>query len=67
VALQEAKFLADRAEINTEQEEEKNFEELNDPNRPVFKRDFYNDEALNIAVDYLNLLRTQPADAVGKR
>jgi carboxyl-terminal processing protease len=67
VALQEEKFLADRAEINTEQEEEKNFEELNDPNRPVFKRDFYNDEALNIAVDYLNLLRTQPADAVGKR
>lgn len=67
VALQEAKFLADRAEINTEQEEEKNFEELNDPNRPVFKRDFYNDEALNIAVDYLNLLRSQPADAVGKR
>jgi hypothetical protein len=53
--------------LNAEQEEEKNFEELNDPNRPVFKKDFYNDEALNITVDYLNLLKSQRPDAVGKR
>lgn len=67
VFLKEDKFLADRAELNAEKEEEKNFEELNDPNRPVFKDDFYNEEALNIAVDYLNLLKSQPAEAVGQR
>ena len=67
VFLNEGKFLADRAELNAEEEEEKNFEELNDPNRPVFKKDFYNDEALNITVDYLNLLKSQRPDAVGKR
>jgi carboxyl-terminal processing protease len=67
VFLKEDKFLADRAELNAEKEEEKNFEELNDPNRPVFKNDFYNDEALNITVDYLNLLKSQRTEAVGQR
>jgi carboxyl-terminal processing protease len=67
VHLNEKKFLNDRAELNTEKEEEKNFEELNDPNRPVFKDDYYNDEALNIAIDYLNMLKAQPAGAIGQR
>jgi carboxyl-terminal processing protease len=67
VFLKEDKFLADRAELNAEKEEEKNFEELNDPNRPVFKDDFYNNEALNISIDYLNMLKGQPAEAVGQR
>jgi len=67
VYLNEEKFLADRAELNAEKEEEKNFEEMNDPNRPIFKQDFYNDEALNITVDYLNMLRSQAQGAVGKR
>ena len=67
VFLNEEKFLADRADLNAEKEEEKNFEELNDPNRPVFKQDFYNDETLNITIDYLNLLKSQPVEAVGQR
>ena len=67
VYLKEDKFNADRAELNAEKEEEKNFEELNDPNRPVFKKDFYNDEALNITVDYLNLLKSRGGEAVGQR
>lgn len=67
VYLNEQKFLDERAALNAEKEEEKNFEELNDPNRPIFKDDYYNDEALNITIDYLNMLRTQPAGVVGQR
>jgi carboxyl-terminal processing protease len=67
VFLQEDKFMADRAELNAEKEEEKTFEEMNDPNRPVVKRDYYFNEALDITLDYLNMLKTQGAGAVGQR
>lgn len=53
VPLDEQKFLKERAELNTEQEEEKQFEQLDDPNRPVVKRDFYFNEVLAITLDYL--------------
>ena len=46
VPLNEDKFMAERAELNTEKEEEKQFEQLDDPNRPVVKRDFYFNEAV---------------------
>jgi carboxyl-terminal processing protease len=55
VPLAEDKFMAERAELNTEKEEEKQFEQLDDPNRPVVKRDFYFNEAINIGLDYLQL------------
>jgi len=55
VPLNEEKFLAERAELNTEQEEEKQFEQLDDPNRPVVKRDFYFNEVLAITLDYLQI------------
>jgi len=55
VPLAEEKFMAERAELNTEKEEEKQFEQLDDPNRPVVKRDFYFNEAINIGLDYLQL------------
>ncbi|HZZ30123.1 MAG TPA: carboxy terminal-processing peptidase [Pirellulales bacterium] len=55
VPLNQDKFLTERAELNTEQEEEKQFEQLDDPNRPVVKRDFYFNEVLNITLDYLQL------------
>jgi carboxyl-terminal processing protease len=54
VSLNEEKFLAERAELNADKEEEKKYEELNDT-APVFKRDFYNNEALAITLDYLRL------------
>ena len=41
--------------MNTEKEEEKQFEQLDDPNRPVVKRDFYFNEAIAITLDYLQL------------
>lgn len=56
VSLNEKTFLADRAELNADKEEEKKFEELNNStNGVVFKRDFYNDEAVAVTLDYLRL------------
>jgi carboxyl-terminal processing protease len=54
VSLNEKKFLAERAELNADKEEEKKYDELNDT-APVFKRDFYNNETLSITLDYLRL------------
>jgi carboxyl-terminal processing protease len=54
VSLNAEKFLADRAELNADKEEEKKFEELNG-SAPIFKRDFYNNEALAVTFDYLRL------------
>ncbi len=53
--LNEEKFLAERKELNSEKEEEKELEELNDPNAPVVKRDYYFNEAMAIAIDYLRI------------
>jgi carboxyl-terminal processing protease len=55
VNLNEQKFMAERAEMNTEQEEDEQFKQLDDPNRPVVKRDYYFNEVLAIAGDYLQL------------
>ncbi len=53
--LNEEKFMAERKELNSEKEEEKELEELNDPNAPVVKRDYYFNEAMAIALDYLRI------------
>lgn len=55
VPLNEAKFMKERADLNTEKEEEKQYEQLDDPNRPVVKRDYYFNEAIAITLDYLQL------------
>jgi carboxyl-terminal processing protease len=56
VTLNKEKFLAERAELNAEKEEEDIYDDLSDPNRPVFKMDDYDKEALDITLDYLQLL-----------
>lgn len=56
VTLNKDKFLAERAEMNADKEEEEIYEGISDPNRPVFRMDDYDKEALDITVDYLNLL-----------
>ena len=38
-SLNEEKFLAERAELNADKEEEKEIEEINDPNRPVVRHE----------------------------
>lgn len=56
VALNEKKFLAERKELNSEEEEEKEIENLNDPERPIVKQDFYFKETMAITVDYARML-----------
>lgn len=56
VTLNKEKFLAERAELNADKEEEDLYDDLNNPNRPVFRMDDYDKEALDITVDYLNML-----------
>jgi carboxyl-terminal processing protease len=54
VSLNEEQFLKERAEMNADKEEEKKIEELSNGQKGI-ERDFYLDEVLAIAVDYLNL------------
>ncbi|MCG8449242.1 MAG: carboxy terminal-processing peptidase [Pirellulales bacterium] len=62
VTLNKAKFLAQRAEVNSEKDQEEIFEEMQEEDRPVFplapKNPIapYNNEVLAIALDYLELL-----------
>lgn len=56
VTLNKEKFLAERKEMNADKEEEDIYEDLSNPNRPVFRMDDYDKEALDITVDYLNIL-----------
>jgi carboxyl-terminal processing protease len=56
VTLNESKFMAERADFNSDKEEEKQLEQLEDSNRPVVKRDYYFNEALAVTLDYLQLL-----------
>lgn len=71
VTLNKDKFLAERKELNADKEEEEIYDDLSDPNRPVFRMDDYDKEALDITVDYLNLLgghkiadaKTQPGNS----
>jgi carboxyl-terminal processing protease len=63
VTLNEKAFLEDRAELNADKEEEKKFEELNNSNGTVFKREFYNNEAIFITLDYLRLAKVASLSA----
>jgi carboxyl-terminal processing protease len=57
VTLNKEKFLAERKEMNADKEEEELYDDLNNPNRPVYDmKNDYNKEALDITVDYLNML-----------
>jgi len=71
ISLNKEKFLADKAELSAEKQEEKELEEQNDPNRPVVKRDYYFNEVLAITADYVSMLSSPhtaaTTNAVGKR
>ncbi len=56
LTLNREKFLAERAELNTEKEQEELFDDLQTNDRPVFAKTPYNDEIVAIALDYLELL-----------
>jgi carboxyl-terminal processing protease len=55
VSLNKVKFLAERADLNPDKEEEKEYDELNESKRPVVKLDYYIKEVMNVAIDYLRL------------
>jgi carboxyl-terminal processing protease len=58
VTLNEKRFLAERAEINADKETDDEIEHATDPNRPVFDaKQFYNREAVNITLDYLQQIK----------
>jgi len=61
VTLDEEKFLAERAELNADREEEKKIEEMIDPARPAIERDYYLDEALAITLDYIQMMNVAKA------
>lgn len=69
VSLNEAKFMEERAELNAEKEEEKELEDLNHSKRAVFDTtsasSFYNQEVLEITLDYLELMKLARADYSG--
>lgn len=66
VSLNREKFIADKNELTPEKQEEKEFEELHDPNQPVVKRDYYFNEVLDIATDYASLLGMPQAAAISR-
>ena len=64
ISLNEKVFLEERAEINADKEEEKEIEEINDPNRPVFDADnFYSKEIVAVTLDYIRALHGALAPA----
>ena len=68
ISLNKEKFIAEKNQLTPEKQEEKEIEELNDPDRPVVKRDYYFNEVLDITTDYLHMLQGGPqAAAVGRR
>jgi carboxyl-terminal processing protease len=56
VTLNKEKFLKEREEMDSDKEQEKMFDSMTDPQRPVYEMDGYGEEALDIIVDYLQLL-----------
>lgn len=56
VPLNEAEFVAQRAELDADKEEEKQLEDQAVASDEVVKRDFYFNEVLAIAADYARLL-----------
>lgn len=59
IPLNEEKFLARRAELDSEKEEEKTFENQEKANDEIVKRDFYFNEALAVTLDYVRLLNKE--------
>jgi carboxyl-terminal processing protease len=55
--LNEAKYLAERADSDAKKEEERKLEELANPDTKVIvKRDYYFNEAVAVTLDYLQLM-----------
>ena len=56
VTLNEEQFFKERAELDADKEDEKQIKDQVYGDRPVFRRNYYNNEVLAIAADYVRLL-----------
>ncbi len=59
VSLNEAKFMARRAELDAQKEDEKKGEDLQKTQDEIFRDTFYNKEVMNVAHEYIDGLRKQ--------
>ena len=57
VSLNEEKFMARRAKLNAEKEDEKTFEDQANHSNLEIERDYYLDEVFRITVDYMQALK----------
>lgn len=57
VTLNEKKFIEQRKELDKEKEDEEQIKEQIEEKEEIFERNFYNDEVLDITVDYVQLLK----------
>lgn len=57
ITLNEEKFVAERKELDKDKAEEEEIEDQVDAADEVFKREFYNNEVLNITLDYIRSLK----------
>ncbi|MGH7135406.1 MAG: carboxy terminal-processing peptidase, partial [Pirellulales bacterium] len=61
ITLNEQKFLAERAELNAEKEEEDQLDDLSHSRRTVFDtqghQGYYNQEVLDVTIDYLRVAK----------
>lgn len=57
ISLNEATFLAERAELNAEKDQEDTLRAMDNPSGTKILRDYYLDEAMAITVDFLRLIQ----------
>ncbi|HEV3341564.1 MAG TPA: carboxy terminal-processing peptidase [Pirellulales bacterium] len=67
ITLNEEKFMAERAEVNAEREEEKELDDSSHSRRVFFDdKSFYNQEVLEITLDYLRLAKLATAGQLAR-
>ena len=59
VTLNRAKFMAEREDVDASKEDEKQLEKQAKAAREVFPENFYNDELINVTIDYFKSLGNQ--------
>lgn len=64
-SLNEATFMAKRAELNADREEEKEMEKLESNDEKVYDDSFYNQEVMNITLDYIQQLKQRKLAKAG--
>ncbi len=57
VTINEADFVAEREKLNKDKEEEDQFKDQAEGATEIFEKDYYNDEIVDIALDYVRLLK----------